>query len=374
MKYKLILMLAVSALFIANDAAAALTEAKACDTCDYSEALRIAKLYYERPNCEVRNLNDGKPEFGVTTYLCNTTSKEVIVANALQRVAFKFIITTEQQTQYSKAVKVKAIDTTLNSAEAAALDDFYEIDSEFRRAVNEAGTVTTNSTVTVHAGNWGDDSTRSTLASSDESCANHPSFYLTSIDARRSIKKEMHAQIATRLGKGSWNEFITDTQVKVSGIHIGKNSAGISLSLSHDKVGVYATRSYGNSSNKLVFKVSYGGESITNGKRDLNLKFTMDRGFSLVDGIEIGTFMSGINVTLTDTLVSNCLIENLESIEGATTQMSSPGGGGIGGIVTGLGGGTLIRGGGCTREINYTTCSTSGGVTTCTNNSVRTGC
>ena len=59
-------MLAVSALFIANDAAAALTEAKACDTCDYREALRIAKLYYERPNCEVRNLNDGKPEFGVT--------------------------------------------------------------------------------------------------------------------------------------------------------------------------------------------------------------------------------------------------------------------------------------------------------------------
>ena len=66
----------------------------------------LQKLYYERPNCEVRNLNDGKPEFGVTTYLCNMQDniekrgyfqRTICLLFYLQRVAFKFIITTEQQ-------------------------------------------------------------------------------------------------------------------------------------------------------------------------------------------------------------------------------------------------------------------------------------
>lgn len=363
----------------AGYANAAFTEAKSCDTCNFSEAQKIATLYYDRPMCHVSNLNGNNAEFGVTTYQCDNTSKDIIIANPLSKVAYKFNVSTQQQSIYSTALNINANNVALSAAESAALEEFYQIDSSFRQGVKDAGTVLSShadfSSTLSNKSNSDFGLRHLATASNSEECVDHPSHYLTSEGAQRTVKQEMRAQISSRLGNQSWNDFSTDTDITGGGIQIGKDSFGISLSLQHNKVGIFATRSYGNPANKLVFAVSYYGEVKTGGARDLNLGFDLVQSASLVDGIEIGTFMSGTAVDLSTTAVSNCLIQNLESINGATIEQSSGSGGSTG---SGPDGGSfgipIIGGGGCTKTVRYTTCSTAHGSRTCTNNSVQLSC
>ena len=375
MAFKSALVIGATLLFASSESFANYTETKSCDTCGYSDARKIAKQYYQIAKCEVSNLNDNNPEFGQTTYQCDKTQKDIIVANPLSRMAYKFVVTAEQVSEFSTALNINTEDTALSHAESEALQDFYEIDHEFREAVKNAGTIVTSLTSANQL--YGDNIKLANSAqnsASSEECNSHPSAYLTSEDNRRKIEKEMSDKIATRLGDDSWHDYFSNTVITGGGLQVGKDGFGVSVALSHNKMHAYAIRSYGDPSNALVFKAEYKGESVTNGKRKLYMDFLLERGASRVDGIVIGTFMSGTHVNLKDTLVSNCLIQNLESIDGAVIEISGDGGSGSSDINGGGFGNTIIGGSSCTKEVKYTTCSTFRGVRQCTENSVTTRC
>ncbi|MBU3017496.1 hypothetical protein KO519_07275 [Paraglaciecola agarilytica] len=358
--YKLAL---TTGLFLLNgNALAAYTEAKACDTCDYDDAVRLAKTYHRKLNCQITGLNGNNIEFGATTYQCNDTSKEIIITNALTQTAYKFNVSATQQSQYSSAALVTATNTSMNSIEREALEEFYEIDSQFRRAVRNAGNIVTPRSVSssVHSYNLkGQHSNAFSSASSSgsEDCLNHPSAYLTSPLVQRDIENEIRQQITDEIDDNSWSDYFEDTDFAGGSVQIGAGTLGLSLSLSNDKIKAFSTKVYGEDpNNALTFEVAYQGEVEIRGERSLRLSLGLSRGASLVDGMPIGTFMSGTNVDLTDGLVSNCLIKNIESIAGATIKV------------------TTSSGGGCTKQVNYTTCSTAHGVRSCTEGSVRTNC
>jgi len=374
------LVLTTGLFLLSGNAIAAYTEAKACDTCDYDDAVRLAKTYDKILNCQISGLNDNNTEFGVTTYECNDTSKEIIITNALTRTAYKFIVSATQQTQYSSAARVTVTNTSMNSIEREALEEFYKIDSQFRIAVRNAGNIVTprsrqSSTQSYNLKDMDSNVFSLAATGASEGCSNHPSIYLTSPLAQRAIESEIRQQISNEIGDASWHDFFEDTDFNGGGIQIGKGSIGLSLSLNHDKIKAFSTKVYGEDpNNALTFEVTYQGTVEIRGERTLRLSLGLSRGASLVDGIPIGTFMSGTNVDLTDGVVSSCLLENIENIAGATV-ITTPGSGGSG-TGTGTGGSfdPIFAGGGCTKEIKYTTCSTTGGVRSCTENSLTTHC
>ena len=373
------LALSVSLFLLSGNAIAAYTEAKACDTCDYDDAVRLAKTYDKILNCHISGLNDNNTELGVTTYECNNTSKEIIIANALTQTAYKFIVSATQQTQYSSAARVTVTNTSMNSIEREALEEFYEIDSQFRRAVKNAGNIVTprsGPSSTQSHNLKGIDSNAFPLAATgaSEGFLNHPSVYLTSLVSQRAIQNEIRQQITNEMGDASWHNLFVGMDFSGDGIQVGKGSVGLSLSLNYDKIKAFSTKVYGEDpNNALTFEVTYQGTVEIRGERNLRLSLNLSRGASLVDGIPIGTFMSGTNVDLTDGLVSNCLLENIENIAGATV-ITTPG---SGGSDTGTGGDSfdpIFVGDACIKEIKYTTCPIAHGVPSCTENSLKTRC
>jgi len=376
--YKLVLT--VSLFLLSGNAVAAYTEAKACDTCDYDDAVRLAKTYDKKLNCQINDLNNNNTEFGAGTYQCNDTSKEIIITNALTQTAYKFIVSATQQTQYSSAARVTATNTSMNSIEREALEEFYEIDSQFRRAARNAGNIVTprsepSSTQSYNLKGLDSNafSPEATVASGG--CLNHPSVYLTSSLAQRAIESEIRQQITKKIGDASWHNFFVDTDFTGDGIQVGKDSVGLNLSLNHDKIKAFSTKVYGEDpDNALTFEVTYQGTVKIRGERNLHLSLDLSRGASLVDGIPIGTFMSRTSVDLTDGLVSNCLLENIENIDGATVVITPGSGVGDTGTVGGSFDFPIFVGDACTKEVKYTTCPTAHGVRSCTENSLRTSC
>jgi hypothetical protein len=156
------------------------------------------------------------------------------------------------------------------------------------------------------------------------------------------------------------------------GFNISASGEGAQLNWEYNSLNAFVTRSYGNSDNKLVFRVVYQGDALVGGARDLNFVMELQKGSSMVDGIPIGTFMSGNSNDLKDVTVSNCLIENLAETADVDLAWES-------GTVDSGSSSPYIPsgsyGGSCTREIKYTTCSTTtDGVQTCTESSVQTNC
>ncbi|TMP88797.1 hypothetical protein CWC05_00125 [Pseudoalteromonas ruthenica] len=370
------LMLILSSFMASANAYSALTETKSCDDCDYNDAVAIAKQYHNKLTCQVIGSNEGMDEFGSTTYQCNKTSKEIIITNPLQRVAFKFLINAEQQSQYSNAVRVTAVDKILNKDEVDALEDFYDIDSEFRAKVKQTDIINYSFSGSSIGDSLNIADLPYSLSSTGDICYDHPSYYLTSIGAQTEIERVVADRIHMRLGSNDWYDFNEDTDFTGGEINVSRGGLGISVSLQHNQNKVYGTLVFdkygGYYENSLVFEVEYRGEVEVNGQRRLQLSLALDKGASRVDGIPIGAFMSGADIDLTDSPVSECLQKNLENIQGATVTTSQGGGGETGG--GDVGGTPVFGGGGCSKDIKYTTCSTAHGTTTCTENSVKTSC
>ena len=372
------IVLTIGLLFLSSSVYAALTETKSCDTCDYSDSVNIAKIYYKKPTCQVIGLNDGNSQFGSTTYQCASTSTNIIVTNPLSRTAFKFKISATQQSQFSDAQLIKATDLSLTNDERNALEEFYDIDYEFRRGVQEAGSLHTSlaSTQRHSTSNLKKIKGLEQISSqSNESCESHPANYITDESFQRFTHRELNNQIANKIGDQSWTDLSHESLTSGGGLQISANGAGVNITLHHNNIGVFANIFYGgNADNNLSFNVSYGGEANVNGRRVLALSFELNRGASQIDGFPIGRFMSGVPFDAKINLVSNCLLDALErggdvEIEhGESGGSTGPGGNNDGSIWL------PSTGSGCTKTIKYKTCSTAHGTTSCTLGSITARC
>ena len=357
---------------------AALTESYICSSCDYNDAKEAVKQFYETPNCSWNN--GGGFSHGMT-FNCNTSAKDVIVANPVTRTAYKFNVTATNANSDSETLSITATDASLTSIEIDSLETFYHIHAEFLKAANTV--VYANnfySASGLKAGSASssapgiNESNLSPLSSNQQGgdCSNHPSHYMTGPGAQRRIHREMREQIASKIGNTDWADFNEDYDFTGLGFRVSKDGGGVNLGWSIEKQGVYAVKYYG-VDNVLSFNVRYKGEYKENGERNLLLDFSLERGASLVDGIPYATFSSGNFADLVDVLVSSCLLENLAGMADSIEINLGDGSGWIPKerYDAQYPGATLPRGGSC--AIRYKTCWSSQGEQQCTSNVAYTG-
>ena len=357
---------------------AALTESYICSSCDYNDAKEAVKQFYETPNC---SWNNGGGFSHDMTFSCNTSAKDVIVANPVTQTAYKFNVTATNANSDSEALSITATDASLTSIEIDSLETFYHIHAEFLKAANTvvyANNFYSASSLKAASASSSapgiNESNLSPLSSNQQGgdCSNHPSHYMTGPGAQRRIHREMREQIASKIGNADWADFNEDYDFTGLGFSVSKDGGGVNLSWSIEKQSVFATKYYG-TGNKLVFAVAYEGEAEVAGNRDLNLNFSLRRGSSLVDGIPYATFSSGNFADLVDVLVSSCLLENLAGMADSIEINLGDGGGWIPKerYDAQYPGATLPRGGSC--AIRYKTCWSSQGEQQCTSNVAYTG-
>ena len=135
MKNKILFV--ILTIFSCDILAEELTQTFACDTCGYAEAVNIAEQNHLQPNCTADGLDNGNILLGETTFTCPVTSVTLIVANPLTRESYKFEVRTEQQFNWAPAYNIIVENSPLTPEEDNALHMFYDIDDDFRQAMEQ---------------------------------------------------------------------------------------------------------------------------------------------------------------------------------------------------------------------------------------------
>lgn len=345
-----------------------LTKTYSCDTCDYDDAYNIAQKRFKPIACT--SGSNGMPTFD-DTFQCNTTLNIVIVANPISSQAFKFEIEATNHNQYTDAVKVTVKNKSINANESAALRAFYEIDKEFRDAINGFS----NSAQNLSSSRYSPSHKTNTYSTNaDDSCNNHPSVIFKPT-AEKDVLRELTKNLARTIVTRGWNDVYEEVRFNGAGVQISADAGGADISWEYNNLDSFVKKSYGGTDNKLIYKVLFVGNASASGERELDFRFELDKAASRVDGFPLSTFMGGGGhpVDLTQSAVSNCLLKNIESI----AQETIFNGGGTGSGETGgnFEPDTIIGTGVCIKRTKYTPCSTTmDGVRLCTENSIQTKC
>lgn len=233
------------------------TETYSCDTCDYKDAVNFAETLHEAPLCVASGLDEELISPDSTIYSCETTEKELIIANPLTKAAFKFRIKTEQRSTYSNTYDVIVTDVSLEDFESTAINVFYDIDADFRNAVQERMSKRLPRFIT---GLERENETFST-ESSDVSCNSHPFNFLVDGDFRTDLFKQLVADIQNEIGyKKAWGEFRSESSIGAGLTISSGGNLGVSINMSLNSVDVFSVQQFGNPSNVLSFTVTYHGE------------------------------------------------------------------------------------------------------------------
>ncbi len=301
-----------------TNAAIKLTEAKTCHRCDYRAAVQLATSFIDQPECHWKNADGSIKDKNTritrdSFFECDRLEKDIIIVNPWDKKTFKFHIQTTTLRPMGVGYGVDVDTLPLSKSELKALEEFYKLDSRFKKAVQNATNKINNPPPTkIRSSRQRDNDDTSGVTAQ---CSNHPSFYLTSYSAQEALHQEFNQLIANEL-KIEPQEHLKSTTENYPTIDIRYKGGGVSLTLL-ERTRAYATKVYNrfeDYQNKLVFDVGYYGKIEVGNQRRLGFNFILSRGASQLDGLQIGNFMSGNNKILPKEGVSNCLIKNLESI------------------------------------------------------------
>ncbi|MFQ6370665.1 hypothetical protein [Shewanella sp. YIC-542] len=335
--------IAISFLFIPFFSLASNIDVYSCNTCNYQQAVKVAEQHFQAPSCHWEKPGY-QEEFGGGGYVCKSAKKELIVANPDTKIAYKFQVTTSAEFDFTTTVK----ELSLSSKEQSLLDSFYSIDKDIKSALKSISNTEYNQSSVL----W--------VSASSDICKNSPISYFQD---PRTVHKDFSNKLTAKMRSSSWHDFITDTEFTGGGLTIEKGGIGAKFSFQHNEMKNYISKIYGNSlDNILVFEVNYAGEINFDGKRQINFNYSLQRGASFIDGIEVDMlFGTGSQIDTTKTLLSNCVLDYIK--KKGTIESGSSSGGGMGGNDSGSNNG----GGMCLNKYNVTTCSTVNGDTHCTN-------
>lgn len=354
-----------------SQASNSLTETFSCDTCDYNDAVLLARSLRIPLQCEWVNESDTSEISTDESYLqCPATRRILIVANPLSKVAFKFGVNVTNTATHWLDERVEVIDYSLSSQERDALEKFYDIDSAVRTAVANVQSISASSVQFNQATPQG----KKTVAKSgqlsqpsDDPCSSSPLQFFTSLSAERDVLGTLKEQMSDAVGTQNWFDFTEDVDLLGGGLDISKDGFGVSINFSRNNVDSFVT--YGsNTDNVLSFKVTYGGDiDENNGNRGLALAFELQKGASYVDGIPLSSLLANGQVNLMGTIMSNCTLEKLEEIAGPGGVTNTPQLADFNDFPIGPGMPVPI----CVKTIRATTCSTANNERTCTTSIIR---
>lgn len=276
--------------FLYSAASAQDIDVFSCDTCSYEQLLEIAKK--EAP--PVRCAGDtAKPNPND----CSALAKTLIVANPLTGKAKKLRV----RARYNASTLV--YEQAISAEYASLLSDWYDLDKSVRQAV-----------LTLDTYPLGLAQREPGLAS--DHCDQHPINYLLNENYRSALSRQMTQDVIAQLGSSRWGDKFSDIDISGVGLSLGRGSASINISVTHNKNNVYTSASYGNwDYNRLVFRVEPRGSYDYNGQRTLALSFTLQRETSLLDGKSVNAlFGDGVMVNLAQIGgISTCLLNKLSA-------------------------------------------------------------
>ncbi|MCL1077216.1 hypothetical protein D5R81_04215 [Parashewanella spongiae] len=357
-------------LFLISATASAVGNMKvySCDDCDFDRAKFLASFHPPRYDCIGKP--PGFPPRGSYSNpyneypSCDPVTENVIFANPLTRIAYKFKVTvTPDDLGDIESIIVNSISLSYN--DTILLNKFYDIDEEFRSAMAQDVVIIENS----NSPQYSYSSVYRPNSNSSDSCDNHPiSFFKNR--GRERIYDRMTADISAKVGDSDWNDYYEDTDFTGGGLNLSRDGFGFNVSFVHNTVGAFAHYVVGDHNNTLDFEVSYGGVVEINGSKSLRLSYKLNKGSSRIDGITVGNLFADTTQDLTPsgTAVSNCLLEYLE--ENSETISSVPFGGGDPDSGSGDGIGDGDDGGNninlCTKTVKATVCNSQSGQCTTT--------
>jgi hypothetical protein len=319
-----------------------LTTTYSCSNCDYQGALNLAQSLYISPNCNESNRQDGLILLGTTTFQCYSNPRTLIIANPIKRDAYKFVVTTEQISEFSNTYNIIVNERILTATESQALETFYDIDANFRQAVTAfAATPVTNSQVQkqesfYNKNAFSSSSNTSTSNNNAANCEVHPANFLFDPTFERDLYESLTNDISSQIDyRQTWTDFTSSEVVTGGGLTVSNNGVGIQVNLSRDTNDVYASQVYGSPDNLLNFAVTYHGDTfigdhsfhytspfdISHGRdRVLKLKFTFLPGSSRIDGYPV-SFFSRSNLNLQSGGTSECLQQILKQNAKSTRRI-----------------------------------------------------
>ncbi|WP_417349072.1 hypothetical protein [Ferrimonas sp.] len=297
-------------------------------------------------------------EFGSASLVCDSTQKPIIVANPITRTAYKFHVRTSGD---STDIKVDISNANVSSKEQALLEDFYSLDSDFREAVDSLSYNKLNTSSILRK-------PYSATSTDAGGCDNHPVSYFKDQRSQSQIHQGFTRALQDQLGNSSWKDYFTDTNFIGGGVTIQKDGVGIQISLEHNNERTYVSQVYGNSmDNVLVFEARYGGTVSTTSPSQLRVSYDLLEGVSFIDGIQVNLLFTGGTVNLTNTLISGCLQDFIDSLAATNEMGSGSAGGGDGSDSSSGTGAGIIGGGGVCLEVKTAySCSTAHHETKCT--------
>ena len=306
---------------------AQITQTLACDNCGYQDAIDLAQSLHQPPTCIESNREDGMLILGTTEFECFSHPKTLIVANSLTRDAYKFTVSTQQNSIYSSTYTVTVDNAVITPIEYEALDTFYNIDEHFKAAILEVMQApVTNSIVQSATPFYKPNAFLNNTTSSPENCESHPANYLYSDDFQKDLKDSLVERISSKIGyRETWTQFTSTTQVVGGGLTISKDGIGIHVNQARNSEDYYVSQLYGDVDNILNFRVAYHGSTYIGDysvqyippadfdygpERVLNLSFEFLPGSSKIGGYTVTQFShSSLNIEGEE---NNCLRQIIE--------------------------------------------------------------
>jgi len=333
-----------------------LLEVYSCNTCNYEKAKTIAKEHHVKPDCQREPSSNERLHLGQPILKCDTSSKNLIIVNPLDKRAFKFNVkaTNNSSTSQENEIISTIESLPLNTSEKDLLKTFYDIDREFRTAVSKSSSTTSSKIQSPLELN-------STSSNNEDSCALHPVNYFGNQQYQTNLHEDLTKFIEKELFDANWFDNFKASDTTESVLKLRKGDSGFQISLQHNEIGSYISKVYGSSDNLLNFEVKYNGEFNIGGTRKLNLTYKLNRGASIIDGMAMNLLFSPV-VDLTDVAISNCLLkfieENSKEIETIDSHTR----------------GNAHLAGNCNRKIKKELCSTEHNSQKCTNSIISLRC
>ena len=333
-----------------------LLEVYSCNTCNYEKAKTIAKEHHVKPDCQREPSSNERLHLGQPILKCDTSSKNLIIVNPLDKRAFKFNVkaTNNSSTSQENEIISTIESLPLNTSEKDLLKTFYDIDRDFRTAVSKSSSTTSSKIQSPLELN-------STSSNNEDSCALHPVNYFGNQQYQTNLHEDLTKFIEKELFDANWFDNFKASDTTESVLKLRKGDSGFQISLQHNEIGSYISKVYGSSDNLLNFEVKYNGEFNIGGTRKLNLTYKLNRGASIIDGMAMNLLFSPV-VDLTDVAISNCLLkfieENSKEIETIDSHTR----------------GNAHLAGNCNRKIKKELCSNEHNSQKCTNSIISLRC
>lgn len=319
----------------------------ACDTCSVQTMQHIAELQAPLLQCE-GGIN---PETGVidvdyweNNANCYAPTKDLLVVNPLQRVAFKYRVRGHNPTSSEPGYVVSL---SMNASELEIVQTYYDLYNSFLNSIqmlNDYSTTSSYSTISsayerssLSTFNEAETMQLSTNQSVSEDCLNSAAAHLYSSEQNKNrIFNAMRTAIKNEVDKQTWRDFtsslLTTGIVSTGGLTITAGlSPGVSgaLSVSVEQqyiqntltvnpVGARNCRFFGlicspeDENNQIHYRVLYHGNVTTSGISHLQLEFQMLTNISKVEGYSLPTLLSSASLSLTSS-PNSCLSQLVNS-------------------------------------------------------------